>query len=229
MIVCENVSFSYGKGKETLINLNLELNPGLILIVGPNGCGKSTLLRLIAGVEMADAGKILINGIDLWRNEVSARSQLVYLPEYPDLTPYATIKEIMDLVCRLRGQPIKKGTEALLDCGLQHLMKRTVRELSNGQRRRAIFATCLVGEAPVILLDEPLEGMDLQMQKKILSWLGKRKDDESTILLASHTLQPFLPLVNQAVTITNGQAEHLADLPGDKQQKQLFLEKLAEG
>lgn len=226
LILCENVSFSYEREKKILTNLNLELKPGLILLLGPNGCGKSTLLRLAAGVEMPDSGKILIDGTDLWEDEVKARNHLVYFPEYPDLTPYATIKEILDLVCRLRGKPIKNGVEALRETGMQHLMKRTVRELSNGQRRRAIFAACLVGGAPVILLDEPLEGMDSLMRKKILSWLRERVNDQSTILLASHTLQPFLPLVNQAVTIRNGGAVHYRNLPPDRQQKRLLLEKL---
>ena len=227
MILCEYVAFSYERGKDVLTNLNLELKPGFVLLVGPNGCGKSTLLRLMAGVEMPDSGKIFINGTDLWAHEVEARSQLVYFPEYPDLTPYATIKEILDLVCRLRGQSIKTGAEALRKTGLQHLMKRTVRELSNGQRRRAVFASCLVGRASVILFDEPLEGMDFQIQKKIISWLGERLNEGSTILVASHTFQSLLPLADQAVTIRNGQAVHHKELPPDQQQKRLFLEKLA--
>ena len=229
MILCDNVSFSYDGENKILSDLNLELKSGLALLLGPNGCGKTTLLRLAAGVEMADSDRILINGADLWQDEIAARSKLVYLPEYPDLTPYAKIKEILDLVCRLRGEPIQRGEEALRETGLLHLMHRTVRELSGGQRRRVIFACCMVGRATVILLDEPLEGMDAQMQQKILSWLKERVEDGSTILLASHIFHPFLPWTDQAVTIRDGRAVHLKDLPRDKEQKRLFLENLAGG
>jgi ABC-type multidrug transport system ATPase subunit len=227
LILCKDISFSYERGVEILKNLNLEVKPGLALLLGSNGCGKTTLLRLVAGVEMADSGKILINGIDLWEQEVKARNQLVYFPEYPDLTPYATIKEIVDLVCRLRDQPLKTGEDALRETGLHKLMNRTVRELSNGQRRRAIFASCLVGNASIILLDEPLEGMDSRIQQMIISWVNRHRNDGSTILLASHSFQPFISLADQALTIRNGQADHYKDLPRNHNQKKRFLEKLA--
>jgi ABC-type multidrug transport system ATPase subunit len=227
MIVFNNVSFSYQKGEKILDNLNLELKPGLVLLVGPNGCGKSTLLRLAAGVEIADSGQILINGLDLWEDEVKSRNQLVYFPEYPDLTPYATIKEVLDLVCRLRGKPIEKGLEALRITGLYHLMKRTVRELSLGQRRRILFSSCMVGDPSVILLDEPLEGMDYQMRKEIVSWVGEHMDDRVTILLACHNFQPFIPMATQAVTIRNGQAVYIETLSSDPQRKRLLVEELA--
>ena len=227
MILCKDVSFSYGNEKKVLKKLNLELKPGLALLLGPNGCGKSTLLRLLAGVEMPDSGEISINGIDLWEKEVEARSQLTYFPENPDLTPYATIKEILYLVCRLRGLPLKCGEKVLKETGLEHLMNCSVRELSNGQRRRAVFACCLVVDASVVFMDEPLEGMDAYMQKKIFVWLDERKNDGATILVASHALEKFISFADQAVTIRRHQAVHHKDLPADRRHKQLFLEEIA--
>lgn len=226
LITCEKVCFSYEKNTSILKDLDLELHQGLVLLLGPNGCGKSTLLRLLAGVEMADSGTITINGADLWEQEIKARSQLVYVPEYPDLTPYATLKEIVDLVCRLRGQPEDNGMEALREAGVGHLGNRTVRELSNGQRRRAVFACCLVGRASVILLDEPLEGMDTLMRKKILAWLNERLGDGAVVLVASHTILPFLSPANQALTIRDAQAVYHAQLPAGQEQKQKFLDKM---
>jgi ABC-type multidrug transport system ATPase subunit len=228
LIKCEKICFSYERDKSILTDIDLELHRGLILLLGPNGCGKSTLLRLLAGVEMADSGRILINGTDLWEQEIKARSQLVYVPEYPDLTPYASIKEVMDLVCRLRGQTVEAGADALKKAGVEHLWNRTIRELSNGQRRRAVFACCLVGRASVILLDEPLEGMDTLMRKKILAWLKGRLGDGAVVLVASHTVGPFLPLVDQAVIIRDGQAVHHDKLPAGLEQKQMLLDKLTE-
>jgi len=216
MIRCEGVSFSYGADAPVLNDLDLDMGPGLTLLLGPNGCGKTTLIRLAAGVEMPDEGRIFIGGLDLWKEEIAARSRLAYYPEYPDLTPYATIGEILDLVCRLRREPREAGVDALRETGLSHLKDRTVREVSNGQRRRALFAACLIGRPEVVIFDEPLEGMDQGMRRRILSWLKERRDDGSAILLAGHEIRPFLPFADRAVVLKEGRAQCLANLPREE-------------
>lgn len=160
MIVCRETSFCYRRGEPVLAGVDLAIPAGLTLLVGPNGCGKSTLLKLLAGVEIPDAGAIAIDGHDLWTDEVAARRSLAYVPEQPDLTPYATIREVLDLVARLRGEPLARAGEALERVGLRHLAERSVRELSMGQRRRAVLAAALVGAPRHVLLDEPLETLD---------------------------------------------------------------------
>ena len=79
------------------------------LVVGPNGCGKSTLLELAAGVEIPAQGRVTVAGFDLWREEVDSRRHIAYLPEHPDLTPYATVAEILALVCGFAGPPCRGG------------------------------------------------------------------------------------------------------------------------
>jgi ABC-2 type transport system ATP-binding protein len=229
MIDYRNVSFSYEKEEKVLQSINLELEPGLTLLLGPNGCGKSTLLKLAAGVERPDSGIITINGHDLWNDEVEARKGLAYLPEHPDLTPYASIKEIMDLVCRLRREPLDAGKKALEFFSLQHLAYRTVRELSLGQRRQALFAACLIGRPSQILLDEPLEGMDRHIQKEILNWIKNHVQSRSTVVVVSHSIEPFSQLASQAVTIQSGHAFRFRKLPDLIDKKRTFLEQLAEG
>jgi len=114
----ENVTFGYEKDVPVIDSADLELSSGLTLLLGPNGCGKSTLLKLASGVEKPDSGQITIEGCDLWKDEVAARRNLAYLPEQPDLTPYATLREIINLVCRLRGERLKTGEESLKFFGL---------------------------------------------------------------------------------------------------------------
>src|SRR4029077_11871589 len=100
MIRLRDVQFSYRTGERVLLNVSLDVGPGLTLLLGPNGSGKSTLLKIVAGVERSDAGSAEIEGVDLWKHEVSARRNLAYVSEQPDLTPYATIRDVLDLVCR---------------------------------------------------------------------------------------------------------------------------------
>src|SRR5690349_10069969 len=91
MISLENVQFSYDGATPVLDVPSLHLNSGLTLVVGPNGSGKSTLLRIAAGVDRPSRGTVRILGAELWRDEVMARRHLAYVPEHPELTPYATI------------------------------------------------------------------------------------------------------------------------------------------
>ena len=80
MMVFESVTFGYEPERAVVRQASFSLSPGLTLLVGPNGCGKSTLLKLAAGVERPDAGRILVDGADLWREEAKARRGLAYLP-----------------------------------------------------------------------------------------------------------------------------------------------------
>jgi ABC-2 type transport system ATP-binding protein len=229
MIRLQDVSFSYEKDEKVIHSINLELHPGLTMLLGPNGCGKSTLLKLAAGVEIPETGAISIDGYDLWKEEVAARKGLAYLPEHPDLTPYASIKEILDLVCRLREQPVEEGKKAMEFFDLRHLAHRTVRELSMGQRRRAVFAACYVGTPSHILLDEPLEGMDRQIQKEILAWIKNHTQSGATVVVVSHAIEPFIDLASSAVTVQSGKALRFRNLPDRYEKKLAFLAQLAEG
>lgn len=229
MIRFQNVSFAYEKEEKILHSVNLELHPGLSLLLGPNGCGKSTLLKLASGVEIPDSGHIAIDGHDLWKEEGPARKGLAYLPEHPDLTPYASIREILDFVCRLREQSLEEGKKALEFFGLQHLAHRTVRELSVGQRRRAVFAACLIGTPSHILLDEPLEGMDRHIQREILGWIENHVKSGAIVVVVSHMIEPFIDLASASVTVQSGKAFRFKELPQLYEKRLAFLGQLAEG
>ena len=167
MIRLHGVCFSYSERDPVLNNITLEISPGLTLLLGPNGCGKSTLLKLIAGVEHPDSGSIEIDGHDLWKQEVAARQGIAFVPEQPDLTPYAAVKDVITLVSRLRHESPARGREELKKAGLENLSHRSIRELSMGQRRRVVLAAAWIGSPNTILLDEPLESMDRTIRKNI--------------------------------------------------------------
>jgi ABC-type multidrug transport system ATPase subunit len=219
MIRFENVSFSYRKGEPVFEGLNLEIGPGLTLVLGVNGSGKSTLLKLAAGVEAPDSGAVFVGGLDLWKDEVAARRSLAYLPEFPDLTPYATIREICDYVCRLRGEPIAKGREGLEMFGLGPYAHRSVRELSMGQKRRATFAAAWIGTPSHVLLDEPLESLDRRIREAALEWIFRLAAAGSAVLVVSHEIDPFAGRADRAVGLGRERptiAERLPDAPASR-------------
>jgi ABC-type multidrug transport system ATPase subunit len=229
MMVFESVTFGYEPERAVVRQASFALSPGLTLLVGPNGCGKSTLLKLAAGVERPDAGRILVDGADLWREEARARRGLAYLPEFPDITPYAALRDVLRLVCRLRGEPVAAGDRALETFGLAEEAGRSVRELSSGQRKRALFAAAIVGRPPHIFLDEPLDALDRQIADDVLAWTRQRIADGATVAVVSHAIEPFADLAVRALTVRGGlveQHEALPRSPGDRLQ---LLDRLARG
>ncbi len=228
MIEMTSVRFRYD-GAAVLDGVDLRLGPGLTLLVGPNGCGKSTLLKVLAGVERPDGGRVAIEGRDLWLEEVAARRHLAYVPEHPDLSPYASLVEVMRLVCRLRGEPVSRALSALTEAGLRERAQASVRELSVGQRRRALLAAAWIGAPQVALLDEPLELLDRALRERVLQWIEELTRSGAAVVVVSHQLEPFVHLAGSAVTVREGRALGPMALPRDEAGRLAILERLARG
>jgi ABC-2 type transport system ATP-binding protein len=228
-IELREVAFGYYRNTPVLRDVNLTIDAGLTLVLGPNGCGKSTLLKLAAGVEMPDRGSVAIHGHDLWSDEVEARRDLAYLPEEPDLTPYASLLEILRLVCRLRNEPPDRADEALATAGLSGLGGRSVRQLSKGQRRRALLAAAWIGRPRTLLLDEPLDAVDRNMQQHLINWLGEVRSESGLALVVSHDIGPLAGLADRAVAVHQGHTVLVEDLPLDRDTRLPILERLARG
>ncbi|HEX2641567.1 MAG TPA: ABC transporter ATP-binding protein [Thermoanaerobaculia bacterium] len=230
MIRLERASFAYRPEDPVLAEVDLEIHPGLTLLLGPNGCGKSTLLKLAAGVERPDSGRIEIDGHDLWGDaagEVAGRRSLAYVPEQPDLTPYATVREILTLVCRLRGEPKERAGAALEAVGLGRLAHRSVRELSMGQRRRAVLAAALIGQPRHVLLDEPLEAMDRGAREDILGWIDGWIRSGAAVVVVSHDIEPFVLRAIRVLARRDGHWTVVEPLPADPGERLALLDRFA--
>src|SRR5687768_10463596 len=228
MIAMRHVKFGYGRSVALTCDA-LEIGPGVTLLLGPNGAGKSTLLKLVAGVEHPMSGTVTVDGHDLWHDEIAARAAIAYVPEHPDLTPYATVGEVLGLVCRLRGRPVDDGERALATVGLDGLGDRSVRELSMGQRRRAVLAAAFIGEPSNLLLDEPLEAMDRAMRTWLTVWITDASARGATVLVATHDVEPFVDLASLAIVVAAGVARTIDPLPGEPAERMALLDRWARG
>jgi ABC-2 type transport system ATP-binding protein len=229
-IVLRDVAFSYDGSRTALKVPSLEISKGLTLVVGPNGAGKSTLLRIAAGVDAPKRGIVTIDGADLWRDEVAARQQVAFVPEHPELTPYASVLDVLRLVAELRGASLSDVVDALDRVGLFEQGLRTIRELSMGQRRRAMLATALIGAPRIIILDEPLETLDAAMRAFVRDWVVALRASGATIVVATHELPSFAAHTDWAISIRNGTiARHDLSNEGDSASRLARLEHLARG
>ena len=208
------VRFGYQRGRSVLACDELRIEPGLTLLLGPNGAGKSTLMKLLAGVERPHEGTVTLDGLDLWVDEVGSRQRLAYVPEQPDLTPYASVREVIRWVAALRSVPLADGEAALERVGLADVAGRSVRELSMGQRRRAVLAAAFVGQPATLVLDEPLETLDRSMRELLLGWFGGRVSEGATVVVSTHEIEPFLDRATGVVTVVSGVVRWMA-LPAD--------------
>src|SRR5688572_7614493 len=228
MIAMRQVKFGYGRSVALTCDA-LDIRPGVTLLLGPNGAGKSTLLKLVAGVEHPTSGTVTVDGHDLWHDEIAARAAIAYVPEHPDLTPYATVGEVLGLVCRLRGRPVDDGERALATVGLDGLGDRSVRELSMGQRRRAVLAAAFIGEPSNLLLDEPLEAMDRAMRSWLTSWITTASERNATVIVATHDVEPFVALARRAIVVARGVPVSIDPLPSDAVARATLLDRSARG
>lgn len=210
----EGVAFAYDDRSSIFTDLNLEIVSGVTLLSGENGAGKTTLLKLAAGVEKPDAGRVLVNGSDLWRREVAARSDLAFLPQEPDVTPFATIREVLRLVCRLRSEPMEQVDQVLAETDLEAEADLSIRELSQGQRRRVLLAAAWVGTPRTVFLDEPLDAMDEHWRVRIREWLEELRRADGLALVATHEAGLLSELADRVLVLRDGEIRELDSPPG---------------
>ncbi len=157
-IELQNLSMTYPNGKQALQHLDLTLkSPSLIGLLGPNGAGKSTLMKLLAAALMPTGGSIRIDGQPLAKTERLLKSKLGYLPQDFGLFDELTVAQFLDYMAALKGlrDPKTAIQEVSQAVNLEEKVKLKIRTLSGGQRQRVGIAQALLGNPPLLILDEP--------------------------------------------------------------------------
>ncbi len=155
-----------------------------------------------------------LRGSDLWRRKVAARSDLAFVPQEPDVTPFATIREVLRPVCRLRSEPAERVEEVLAETNLEAEADLSVRELSRGQCRRVLLAAAWVGTPRTVVLDEPLDAMDEHWRNRIHEWLAALRETGGLALVATHEAESLAELADRFLVLRDGEIRELDSLPG---------------
>ena len=177
---------------QALAGLDLEGEPGSVSgFLGPNGAGKTTTIRILAGLVRADAGQAWIDGLDVAADRRRVASRIGYLPQDPAFYPWMTAREFVDHVGRVFGLPARERlarTDELLHLvGLAEVADRRAGGFSGGMGQRLGIAQALVNRPPVLLLDEPVSGLDPAGRRELLQ-LIERLRGQCTVFMSTHIL-----------------------------------------
>ncbi|MEU8888173.1 ABC transporter ATP-binding protein [Streptomyces sp. NPDC048442] len=178
-------------------------------LLGPNGAGKTTLVRQLTGLMRPDAGSVDVLGHDLVRHPERASRLLAYLGQESSALDELTVSLAVETTGRLRGLPLKQARaerdDVLEELGLTPIAGKPLKKLSGGQRRLACFATVLVGERPVLVLDEPTTGMDPVARRAVWSAVDRRRAERgATVLLVTHNVIEAETVLDRVAVLERG-------------------------
>ena len=210
MIEVSHLSKLYGT-KKAVDNISFSIKPGeIVAFLGPNGAGKSTTMNMLTGYISATAGSVTVDGFSILDTPREAKRRIGYLPELPPLYLDMTLDEYLDFVYELKGavQPRKKHLNEIKELtNLQDMGGRLLRNFSKGYRQRAGLAQALVGDPPVLILDEPTIGLDptqIIEFRNVVSSLGKTTILSTHILSEASALCSRMLIINQGKLIASG-------------------------
>ena len=193
-VALDGVSFSVDRGE-------------VVGLLGPNGAGKTTCMRILCCFIPPTSGRILVDGLDVTRHSVEVRRRLGYLPEGVPLYPELRVLEHLRFRARLRGLSRKEQKRTVEDvvetCGLTDVSGRIVGQLSRGYRQRLGLADALLGDPPLLVLDEPTVGLDPNQIREVRQ-LVRRLGRERTVLLSSHILSEVEAVCHRVVIMHQG-------------------------
>lgn len=207
MISVQNLTKRYGSHC-AVNNISFRVEEGEILgFLGPNGAGKSTTMNILTGYLSATEGTVTINGHDILDEPNEAKASIGYLPELPPLYMDMTVREYLDFMFDLKKCKFDRAKHIAEICKLmriEHVYGRLIKNLSKGYRQRVGFAQALIGNPPVLILDEPTVGLDPKQiieMRALIKNLGKHH----TVILSSHILPEIEAVCDRIIIINNGE------------------------
>jgi ABC-2 type transport system ATP-binding protein len=235
VIQVSNLSKRYGDF-EAVKNLSFAVEQGEVLgLVGPNGAGKTTTMRCIVGIIPPTLGGVQVCGYDLFQQPVEAKRLLSFIPDDPRLFDYLTVAEHLKFVSRLYGveNSLSRGEKLLADLDLTGRENSLPAELSRGMKQKLAIACGLIHEPRVLILDEPLTGLDPAAIRRMKELICQRAAEGAAVIISSHLLFLVEEICTKVLVLREGEkvvhgtvdeiAKSLPELAGDATLEEIFM------
>jgi ABC-type multidrug transport system ATPase subunit len=203
------VSKTYPNGVQALREVTLTIPPGMYGLLGPNGAGKSTLMRILATLQEADSGSVMLGDLDVLKQRDDVRQTLGYLPQEFGVFPKVSAEELLEHFALLKGiatrRARKEVTEALLhQVNLWDVRRQKLGGYSGGMRQRFGVAVALLGNPKLLIVDEPTAGLDPAERVRFLNLLSELGEN-SVVLLSTHIVEDVSELCTRMAIIDQGE------------------------
>ena len=203
----QNVSKTYRSGLRALDNVGFDIRQGEFFgLLGPNGAGKTTLISILAGLTRASSGKVTVMGHDVVADYASARMSLGIVPQELVFDPFFSVRETLRIQSGYFGLHHNDAwiDELLDNLGLADKHNANMRQLSGGMKRRVLVAQALVHRPPVIVLDEPTAGVDVELRQTLWQFIARLNREGHTVLLTTHYLEEAEALCARIAMLKQG-------------------------
>lgn len=227
----EAVSKQFGD-KTVLSDVSWSLSQGCISgLLGPNGAGKTTLFRLLMGILKADRGRLSIGGFDCFDDRVRAKRLVGFLPDEPIFYSYLSGREILQLSAGMHGLEVEETLERieplLHRLGLTEAAERYADDYSRGMKKKLGLLLALLHEPPLLILDEPTNGLDVESTRLFLDLMREQAETGTTILFSTHLMDQVERLCSEAAIIAEGKlirSGTLDEIRAGRSLEEVFLE-----
>ena len=190
-----------------LDKVSLDIEQGEFFgLLGPNGAGKTTMISILAGLARATAGRVLVQGSDVQTDYAAARRKLGIVPQELVFDPFFSVREALRFQSGYFGIPKNDDwiDELLHNLGLSDKTNANMRQLSGGMKRRVLVALALVHKPPIIVLDEPTAGVDVELRQTLWQFIAGLNKAGSTVLLTTHYLEEAEALCGRIAMLKRG-------------------------
>jgi ABC-2 type transport system ATP-binding protein len=204
----ESLSKTYAGGKLALNDVSFDVPRGQIFgLLGPNGAGKSTLINILAGLVTKTAGKVIIWGFDIDEHPRNAKRSIGVVPQEIIFDPFFTPRETLEIQAGLYGVPASEriSDELLAAMHLTDKANAYSRTLSGGMKRRLLVAKAMTHSPPILVLDEPTAGVDVELRRQLWDYVRRLHAQGVTIVLTTHYLEEAEELCDRIAIINHGQ------------------------
>ena len=235
MISAKNLTMIYGTDHKAVDDVSFEIGKGEIVgFAGPNGAGKTTVIKMLTGILKPVSGQAIINGYDIVREPLKAKSSFAYVSDNPDVLLQLTGLEYINFIADVYKVPAEERAPRIREFSerfaIADALDTSMREYSHGMRQKLMVIAALIHEPPVWILDEPMTGLDPQAAFELKQMMREHAAKGNCVLFSTHVLEvaeklcDHIMIINHGRSIYQGTVENLETEHPGKDLESIFLE-----